>query len=100
MADAWEILLYNNLATLTSANIDEIDFDGLTNLEEFRGFKWGPALAQVAGSLSGTYQTTAYVPNGTASHFWTHPSKKDLFVRVQDYDFYTDFNTGTFSHVA
>jgi hypothetical protein len=90
VADAWEQQLYNNLSTLASANAD-YDGDGLTVLEEFRGFKWGPAMGAVqpaANNAYGTHGTTAYVAAGNAVHFRTDPTDyQDLFIKVTGYDF-------------
>jgi hypothetical protein len=90
LPDDWEAP-YGNLV----ADTDD-DNDGLTNLEEFRGFKWGPAMVQISGGAIGpgqTYQSIAYVPEGPVRHFRTNPlAEKDLFVKFTGYD--TDGYTG------
>ena len=87
LADSLEIEKCGDLATLTSAGGDP-DGDGLTNSEELRGFKWGPQMELVPGSLQGTYQTDALVPQGDATHFRTNPcTEQDLFVKVTGYNF-------------
>jgi hypothetical protein len=87
LPDQWEFQTAGNLSTLTSAGADP-DNDGLTLLEELRGFVWGPPLVEVTPADSGgTYQTTAYVPLGNAAWFSGDPTNKDLFVKVAGYDF-------------
>ena len=84
LPDAWELDEFQNL--FHDGTGDE-DGDGLSNEKEFRGFMWGPPMMPITGSLNGEYQTTAYVPEGAASHFRTKPLRKDLFVKVRSYDF-------------
>jgi len=84
LPDAWELAEFQNL--FHDGTGDE-DGDGLSNAKEYRGFKWGPPMVENLGSPTGTYQTTAYVPQGTANHFRTKPLRKDLFVKVRNYDF-------------
>lgn len=87
LPDAWEIQSTGNLSALTSAGADP-DNDGLTVLEELRGFVWGPELVEITpASSGGTYQTAAYVPQGNAAWFSGDPTYKDLFVKVTGYDF-------------
>ena len=87
LPDEWEIQFTGNLSALTSASADP-DNDGLTLLEERRGFIWGPPFVEVSPpSSGGTYQTTAYVPQGNAAWFSGDPTGKDLFVKVAGYDF-------------
>jgi len=102
LADALEILSVGGLGTLTSATADP-DNDGLNNAKELRGFKWGRKLVEVTPSNSGgVYQTTAYVPDGTLPNeiLRTNPLKRDLFIKIVDFDFYLDFTAGTFSYTA
>ena len=93
LPDKWEIDTEYDLTTLTSASADPDD-DGLTLLEERRGFVWGPPLVAVtpAGS-GGIYQTMAYIPQGNAAWFSGDPTYKDLFVKVAGYDFNVPANT-------
>jgi hypothetical protein len=89
LPDAWELAEFQNL--FHDGTGDE-DGDGLSNFKEYRGFKWGPPMVAVSGGLADSnyiYQTTAYKPYGTADHFRTKPSRKDLFVKVRNYDFIT-----------
>ena len=87
LPDKWEMDMTGSLSALTSADGDPDD-DGLSSSKEFRGFMWGPELKKTAGSLNGTYQTDAWVPNGDAKHFRTNPKNfQDLFVKVTGYDF-------------
>ena len=100
LADAVEKMLYGNLGTLISATADP-DGDGLTNIEELRGFRWGPGLKKVPAEQSGgIYKTTAFVldySNGNGNHFRTNPLKPDLFVKFKNYDVYSGFSSGIFS---
>jgi hypothetical protein len=100
LADAWEMAACGNLSTLTAANGDPDD-DGLSNLEESRGFWWGPDLEEVpAASSGGVYQTTAWVPGSAPpQHFRSNPLRKDMFVKFSNYDVYNGFGS-VFSHTA
>jgi len=72
---------------------DDDDGDGLSNLEEYRGFIWGPKLVEVDNNNIGPnylYQTRAFVPESNSSdHFRTHPKRRNLFLTVENYDFGT-----------
>jgi len=63
--------------------------DGLTSVQEYRGFVWGPPLVRVEPvDSNGVYVTPAYVPATTLSaHFRTRPDQRDLFLLVNGYDF-------------
>jgi hypothetical protein len=96
LADAWEAL-YPGVMLLRDADIDESakpapvepplppspTGDGLTNLAEYRGVKWGGLQLAAAG---GPYFTPTYVPTGTVQHMRLNPTHKDLFVKYQGYD--------------
>jgi len=69
--------------------------DGLTALEELRGFVWGPALVPVEPAASGgIYQTKAYVPTGPRGHFRGSLTKKDVFVQVSGFSFGSLYTQG------
>ncbi len=71
--------------------------DGLSAKQKYRGFKWGVPLERVTTVGNGeTYQTVAWVPDPTAvltggmydpPHVRGNPTRKDLFIAVQNYDF-------------
>ena len=97
LPDAWENQ-YGDL--IRDGDVDTSDGssfvgDGLTNFEEYRGFKWVnldrfdvQCTGNVCQTPDGKYQTTAYIPqSGNGAHFRTNPFKKDLFIR------YKSFNT-------
>jgi hypothetical protein len=81
LADAWEIT-YGNLNNSDDSESGNYTGDGLTNLEEFRGFKWG----RTTLSSNPNYKTLAYVPDHTVTHFRTGPDYKDLFVKFTGFD--------------
>lgn len=58
--------------------------DDFTAFEEYRGFIWGPTLVRV--EPNDTYQTPAYIPQGTPPHFRGNPYRKDLFLEFSGYD--------------
>ena len=81
LPDYWE----DAYGPLLAGNDD--DNDGLTNLEEYRGFMWGPAMVAQPIGAGQTYQSAAYVPEGAVKHFRTDPiAEKDLFVKFTDYE--------------
>jgi len=122
IADAWEMAQFGTLnygpldGGPSDATANNLDKDGLTNFDEYRGFKWGRLVINDGsyGQCSVTssrncstnapcptgetcvpygYQTVAYVPeldsnDGKAKivHFRTNPNKRDLFVKYRTYD--------------
>jgi hypothetical protein len=107
LADRWELNMFGNL---DQRHDDDPDQDELTNLEEYRGFMWGPVynhltrqdgeptLKEVLGCLGSdplctlttdSYQTHAWVAEGEVAHFRTHPQRRDLFMEIDEYDFNT-----------
>jgi len=85
LADGWE-RVYGDLLPL-----GDPDNDGLTNLAEYRGVKWGELIAQGPDS---TYNTIAYVPQGQVVHIRTHPYRRDLFVKFSGFDAQNRFALG------
>jgi hypothetical protein len=67
----------------------DLDGDGLTNLSEYRGVKWGKLVRQEP-SPNGPYDVAAYVPEGawqgTVSLIRTNPYNRDLFVKFRNFD--------------
>ena len=65
----------------------DLDNDGLTVLEEFRGPQWGHLVRQEAG---GVYNTAAYLPetlpHGAVTHVRTNPTQRTLFVEFSGFD--------------
>lgn len=103
MADSWENKDDYGGLSLTrdgdaDASLDPADTtktgDGLSNFQEYRGFMWGRALVRLDPSDSTTpvtnpYQTAAYLASEEPpEHFRTDPTRKDLFLRFQDYDYW------------
>jgi hypothetical protein len=110
LADAWELDKFGNL---NNGRDTDPDGDGLSNLKEYRGFKWGNLVlnttngycsnditktclnyshCQGSSCVPYDYRTPAYVPEldsitGSVKeeHFRTHPSRKDLFVKFKDF---------------
>jgi Thrombospondin type 3 repeat len=97
LPDKFENDFCGNLATLASAAGDH-DGDGISNINELRGFWWGPPNLEVDPGVTNTtydswYQTGALVPHGTVAHFRTNPTRKDLFIQVKGY-FFQNYNGG------
>jgi len=82
LPDAWENqygdLAYNGDIDTSISN--SYIGDGLTNFEEYRGFKWGT----LNENTNLIYQTTAYT-QGPIEYFRTNPSIKNLFVKHQNF---------------
>jgi hypothetical protein len=93
LPDFWESLYTGDINptadTDTSVGSSSMG-DGLTNLEEYRGFIWGPELIKILREDSYTpnpYKTDAFVSSGEDSpHFRSNPGRKDLFVKHYYYD--------------
>ncbi|MBI3248636.1 MAG: thrombospondin type 3 repeat-containing protein [Deltaproteobacteria bacterium] len=67
--------------------------DGLTAVEEYRGFLWGPTLVKVGPDS--LYQTPVYVPQGSPVHFRSSPFRKDVFLKFSGYRDPLPFALGT-----
>ncbi len=104
LADAWEVMhggigLFDGTETDAEAGVTGGPAgDGLSAKQKYRGYKWGPPMQQVTavGNLQ-PYQTIAWVPDPAAvldgslqydpPHMRGNPTRKDLFVEVENYDF-------------
>jgi hypothetical protein len=122
IADAWEMANFGTLSYgpndggPNDATGNNLDKDGLTNFDEYRGFMWGQLVPNDGSygqcSITKTrncstnascpagqtcvpygYQTAAYVPvldpaNGMSKmvHLRTDPRRKNLFVKYTNYD--------------
>jgi hypothetical protein len=91
LPDYWENLygdLIRDEDRLDRSAENILEGDGLTNFQEYRGFKWGELKRIDPEPLdpSNPYKTTAYVFDNVR-HFRTSPLRKDLFVK------YTNFTT-------
>jgi Leucine-rich repeat (LRR) protein len=89
LPDFWQT---SNSLVLGYGLTDDPDGDGLTNLEELRGFQWGK-LKRIEPDGTNPYQTTAFVFD-TIDHFRTNPKKKDLFVKYSNYSAASPFAIG------
>jgi hypothetical protein len=89
LPDYWQT---SNSLVLGYGLTDDPDGDGLTNLEELRGFRWGK-LKRIEPDGTNPYQTTAFVFD-TIDHFRTDPTKKDLFVKYSNYGAANPFAIG------
>lgn len=67
--------------------------DGLTAMEEYRGFLWGSPLVNVGPDS--VYRTPVYVPQGSPAHFRGNPSRKDVFLKFSGYHDPLPFALGT-----
>ena len=89
LPDAW-VALYPGVELVPEGDIDAsvgnyFQGDGLTNFEEYRGFKWERLVAVDLAQVAPKYQTAAFVPEGTRGHFRTDPTRKDLFLAYTGY---------------
>lgn len=103
LADKWE---YDTFGNLSHDGSGDADADGLTNFEEYRGFRWGPKLKRLivdaaTDQSGGVYQTTTWVPDDTdaeAKHFRGNAQRKDLFIIFDNYDVYSAFPNLSYDH--
>ena len=95
LPDAWETQ-YGDLTRdgdIDLSNGNTYVGDGLTNFEEYRGFKW----TRLEKVILGKYKTPAYMPQSAPSHIRTNPLRKSLFVKYKSFTAY-NATDGIFSY--
>jgi len=102
IADAWEAQYGGNLSKDDDKDTsvgNTHNGDGLTVFEEYRGFVWGPPLVQMTDIGQAInqkiYQTATWIPQGTAAHFRTNPTRKNVFVKYSGFSAANPFALGT-----
>jgi hypothetical protein len=83
-----------------TGELNSIRGDGITDQFEYRGAKWGPGvidanngfqkLVKTTSGPGELYQTPAYLPMGTVSHFRMNPFRPDVFVKFYNYSAIAD----------